>query len=156
MTDDEDRTRVVSPNTIPRGGVVAADDDDRTAVMKETERAQILQAVALARAPLDFDLSGDGNDAPAVVHPTLDFDLSGGNDAALAAVDTALDLDLGTGETSIPVIATAAVSAAVTPPPVKAQPIVVATPATSGGIGKWIAIALAIAAAVLATVFLRK
>ena len=148
MTDDEDRTRVVSPNTIPRAGVVSA-DDERTAVMKETERAQVLQAVA--RAPLDFDLTGDGSDASAVVHPTLDFDLSGGNDTASTAVDTALDLDLGTGETSIP-----AVSAAVTPLPLKAQPIVVATPAASGGIGKWIAIALAIAAAVLATVFLRK
>ena len=154
MTDDEDRTRVVSPNTIPRGGVVAADDDERTAVMKETERAQVLQS--MARAPLDFDLSGDGSDAPAVVHPTLDFDLSGGNDTASTAVDTALDLDLGTGETSIPVVAAPAVSAAVTPLPVKAQPTVVATPAASGGIGKWIAIALAIAAAVLATVFLRK
>ncbi len=156
MTDDEDRTRVVSPNSIPRGGVVSADDDDRTAVMKETERAEILQAVARARAPLDFDLTGDGSDAPAAIHPTVDFDLSGGDTAAPATTDTVLDLDLGTGETSIPVVAAAAVSAAVTPPPVKAQPIVVATPAASGGIGKWIAIALAIAAAILATVFLRK
>ena len=75
---------------------------------------------------------------------------------ASAATDTALDLDLGTGETSIPVVAAPTVSAAVTPPPVKAQPIVVATPAASGGIGKWIAIALAIGAAVLVTLFLRK
>ena len=156
MTDDEDRTRVVSPNTIPRGGVVSAADDDRTAVMKEIERAEILQAVARARAPLDLDLTGDGSDAPAAIHPTLDFDLSGGDDVASAATDTALDLDLGTGETSIPVVAAPAVSAAVTPPPAKSKPIVVDTPAATGGIGKWIAIALAIGAAVLVTLFLRK
>lgn len=163
MTDDEDRTRVVSPNSIPRGGVVTApdDDEDPTAVMGRAERAQVMEAIALAKAPLDFDLTGAGSEEPEQAHATLDFDLTGGDDAAQAAADGALDLDLSSGETSIPVIAATAASAAVTPPPVRpsaaqAPPIVGQAPATGGGVGKWIAIALAIAAAVLATVFLRK
>lgn len=160
MTDDENRTRVVAPNSILRAGVVTAldDDDDPMAVMGSTERAQVMEALALAKAPLDFDLTGAGNEAPEQAHPTLDFDLTGGDDTADAVADGALDLDLSSGETSIPVVAAAAVSAAVTRPPtaVKAPPMVVEIPAAGSGVGKWIAIVLAIAAAVLATVYLRK
>lgn len=164
MTDDEDRTRVVSPNSIPRGGIkTAADDDDEdpTAVMGRAERAQVMQALASAKAPLDFDLTGATSEEPEQAVSTLDFDLTGGAEAVHTAVDGALDLDLSTGETSIPVIAAAAASAAVaprpaTPSPAKVPAPAVAAPATSGGVGKWIVIALVIIAAVLATVFLRK
>ena len=164
MTDDDDRTRVVSPNSIPRGGVVTTpdNDEDPTAVMGSAERAHVLEAIALAKkAPLDFDLFGGGEEEPAQSHPSLDFDLTGGADTAEAAADAALDLDLSTGESSIPVIAAVAASAAITPPAAKpsaakAPPLAVQAPAASGGLGKWIAIALVIAAAVLATVFLRK
>ena len=164
MTDDEDRTRVVSPNLIPRGGVMTAaddDDEDPTAVLGRAERAQVMQAIASAKAPLDFDLTGASSEAPEQVHSTLDFDLTGGDEAVDTAVDGALDLDLSTGETSIPVIAAAAAGAAVAPRPatpsvVKVSAPAVAAPATSGGIGKWIVIALVIIAAMLATVYLRK
>ncbi len=163
MTDDEDRTRVVSPNSIPRGGVVTTpgDGEDPTAVIGSAERAQVLEAVARAKAPVDFDIFGGGEEAPAEAHPSLDFDLTGGGDTAAAAAEGALDLDLSTGETSIPVITAAAASAAVTPPPAKpsvakAPPVAAQAPAAGGGVGKWIAIAVAIAAVVLATVFLRK
>ena len=52
MTDDDDRTRVVSPNSIPRGGVVTTpdNDEDPTAVMGSAERAHVLEAIALAKS----------------------------------------------------------------------------------------------------------
>ena len=156
MTDDEDRTRVVSPNTIPRPKLVIADDDDRTAVMKDTERAQVLEAVALARAPLDFDLTGADNNPAPTSQRSVDFDLTGGDDSAAPGVGAALDLDLGSGETSIPAVAAAVVGAAANPAPLKPRPQRVEPPAPSAGIGKWIVIALAIVAAVVASLILRK
>ncbi|MBK6660260.1 MAG: hypothetical protein IPG43_19915 [Proteobacteria bacterium] len=156
MTDEEDRTRVVSPNTIPvnRGVASGDDDDDRTAVMSAAARAQALDAAALARAPLDFDLSGGADDAPSAAG-TLDFDLTGGEDTAGNDVHGALDIDLGSGAVSLPEVGTAAAPA----PESAAKPAVTAPApaATSGGMGKWIAIAaLVIAAVVIALTTLRK
>ncbi len=146
MTADEDRTRVVSPHTLPsRGSVATGDDDDRTAVMSAAARVQALDAAALARAPLDFDLTGGGDEEEeAASHATLDFDLTGGHEIETASSPAPLDLDLGGGEVSIPAAPAATPAAAISP--TSPQP----------GVGKWIAIALAIAAAILATIFLRK
>jgi hypothetical protein len=159
VTDEEDRTRVVSPNTIPVNRDVASgdEDDDRTAVMSAAARAQALDAAALARAPLDFDLSGGADDAPSAAG-TLDFDLTGGEETAGNDVHGALDIDLGSGAVSLPEVGSAAAAPA---PESAAKPAVTApTPApaaASGGMGKWIAIsALVIAAVVVALTTLRK
>lgn len=158
MTDEEDRTRVVSPNTIPVSGVVPMndEDDDRTAVMSAAARGQALEAAALARAPLDFDLTGGGT-APPSASDTLDFDLTGGDDRAATSSHGALDIDLGTGETSIPAVAAVSAAATVaTPPPAKASAPVSSAPApaSDGGMGKWIAIAITIGVLVAAAIYL--
>ena len=127
MTDEEDRTRVVSPNTIPVNRSVAVsdeDDEDRTAVMSAAARAQALDAAALARAPLDFDLSGGGDDAPSSTG-TVDFDLTGGGDLADSTAHGALDIDLGSGEVSLP--EASAVSAAASVAASSAKPNVAAS-----------------------------
>lgn len=157
MTDEEDRTRVVSPNTIPvnRGVTSGDEDDDRTAVMSAAARSQALDAAALARAPLDFDLSGGADDAPSAAG-TLDFDLTGGEETAGNDVHGALDIDLGSGAVSLPEVDTTAAAPA---PESAARPAVTppAPPTVSGGMGKWIAIAaLVIAAVVVALTTLRK
>lgn len=150
---EEDRTRVVSPNTIPvnRTAVMAdEDDEDRTAVMSAAARAQALDAAALARAPLDFDLSGGADEVPA--HSgAVDFDLTGGAETAVGNAHGALDIDLGSGEVSLPeVVAAAPAAAAISAAPAPA-------PASGGGMGKWLAIAVvAIVVVVIAIMTLRK
>ena len=163
MTDEEDRNRVVSPDTIPMSGAIGMDDEDdedRTAVMSAAARAQALEAAALARAPLDFDLTGGSDDAP-LTAGSVDFDLTGGEDIADESSHGALDLDLGSGETSIPEVvassaaplaaaASASAPAATSSAPLSPGP----TPSSGGGIGKWIAIAFTIGVLVLAAVYL--
>ena len=154
MTDEEDRNRVVSPDTIPMSGAIGMDDEadeDRTAVMSAAARAQALEAAALARAPLDFDLTGGSDDAP-LTAGSVDFDLTGGEDIADESSHGALDLDLGSGETSIPevVASSAAPLAAAASAPAGPGP----TPDSGGGMGKWIAIAFTIGVLVVAAIYL--